>query len=178
MIYNGKFNNESCNNMDDETEIGSADYNEYSDDNAYVGYMYGTKESMTYEQTHENKNSSNIKLIIDEWFEKNLIKYTKYIEDTIWCNDRSIIADLNDGTIGNGVGKNATTYSAAYRVYRSGIPNLQCQNLNDRFTVSSDNGNGSLTYPIALLTADEAILAGNGYLGYSENTYLVNGSWW
>ena len=53
-------------------------------------------------------------------------------------------------------------------------PNLLCNN-NDKFTVNTDKGNGDLKYPIALLTVDEAALAGgkSGVMNY--NYYLWTG---
>ena len=40
---------------------GSSNYNNSVGDNAYVGYMYGTSGSTTYEATHLNTNNSAIK---------------------------------------------------------------------------------------------------------------------
>ncbi|MBR3134124.1 MAG: hypothetical protein IKG56_01515 [Clostridia bacterium] len=37
---------------------------------------------------------------------------------------------------------------------------LSCENVVDRFTVSPDNGNGKLTYPVGLLSYQEAYLLG------------------
>ena len=49
------------------------------------------------------------------------------------------------------------------------VPNIACVNESDRFTVSNTNGNGALTYPVGLLTADEIIMA-----GATGNTNEVN----
>jgi len=64
-------------------------------------------------------------------------------------------------------------------------PSLECANQNDRFTVNETmtgrlNGNAALTYPVALLTSDELMLAGNGHFGNSSSsTYLVTQeTWW
>ena len=57
-------------------------------------------------------------------------------------------------------------------------PSLKCPSKNDSFTVSSVNGNGKLSYPVALLTGAEATLAGNGYPGYSEDSYLTTGDFY
>jgi len=49
----------------------------------------------------------------------------------------------------------------------------------DKYTVGSDKGNGLLTNPIGLITADEIMLAG-GSIGHNltNNTYyLYDGSW-
>ncbi len=41
------------------------------------------------------------------------------------------------------------------------MPTLKCGLKNDRFTVSDTNiGNGALTYPVGLITADEAAMGG------------------
>ncbi|MBO5120548.1 MAG: hypothetical protein J6C28_02530, partial [Bacilli bacterium] len=47
----------------------------------------------------------------------------------------------------------------------------------DSFTVSSSKGNGSLIYPVGLLTADEYTLAGSGNKGYSTTSYLHTGQY-
>ena len=120
-----------------------------------------------------NENNSTIKTYIDNWYKSNMINYTNYLEDTVWCNDRSI-NQLN----GWDKDKNATTYLyfGGYGRLRAGSsPSLECANLNDRFTVSSSNGNGKLTYPVALLTADEIVLAGAKWNTAHSNFYLYTG---
>lgn len=58
-------------------------------------------------------------------------------------------------------------------------PSLKCTSNNDSFTVSTENGNGKLTYPVGLLTAEEATIAGHGLQGYSEESYLnINDYYW
>jgi hypothetical protein len=52
---------------------------------------------------------------------------------------------------------------SAYGRISSGNPSLSCSNKNDSFTVSNGIGNKSLRYPVALLTADEVVLAGGKY---------------
>ena len=182
LIYNGTPIDGKCETQTGEaTQIGSSSFNESYDDNAYVGYMYGTVGSTTYAATHANTNESTIKTYIDNWYNQNFDAIaTAKLEDTVFCNDRSTKAyDAN--TIGNtsyssygdlGYGKNKTLYGAAHRAtYYSKNPNpsLVCQNQNDKFTMSSQNGNGKLTYPVGLITLDEVVLAG-------FNTYYSNES--
>ena len=51
-----------------------------------------------------------------------------------------------------------------------------CQNANDKFTVSSNKGNGALTYPVGMITADEIIYAGaDGNFSTNSTFYLNNG---
>ena len=61
-----------------------------------------------------------------------------------------------------------------YRLSINSSPSLNCINENDRFTVSEKNGNGDLTYPIALLTADEIAYAGAVYKNNNTSYYLYN----
>ena len=98
-------------------------------------------------------------------------RYSNYIEDSIWCNDRSIAPD----SPGQGYGTNATNYSGRYRLNINKTPSLTCTNDNDKFTVSKTIGNGELTYPIGLLTADEVSLAG-GVWNQESIYYLKTGS--
>ena len=38
----------------------------------------------------KNTNDSLVKHVVDDWYEKNLRIYSRFFEDTIFCNDRSI----------------------------------------------------------------------------------------
>jgi hypothetical protein len=101
-----------------------------------------------------------------------MTNYTDYLEDTVWCNDRSIYS-------GKGYGTNSTSYSAENRINENKTPSLACVNDNDRFTVSSSNGNGDLDYPVALLTADELSYAGVALETSNLTNYLYTGqTWW
>ena len=151
--------------------IGTSAFNENYNDNAYVGYMYGTPGSSTYEATHANTNNSTIKTAIDSWYNANIkdTEYEQYVVDTIYCNDR----ELQSGT---GVGKTKSYYKARERLYSNKIPSLKCTQENDRFTVNSKvsevTGNGALTYPIGIITADEVAYAGGTYSTGNSKYYL------
>ena len=127
-----------------------------------------------YEATHANVVNSAIKKKIDTWFSSsnlNTPENLEKIEDTVYCNDRSISGS------GLGYGKHATNYMAYNRLSSSTtkIPSLECTNQNDRFTVNdTTNGNGALTYPVGLLTADEIALAGGVYDKTNSDYYLYN----
>ena len=125
-----------------------------------------------------NTTNSKVKTTIDTWYQTNMLDYTDSLEDTIWCNDRSIDRGPlkgkdEDSSITNGDNfNNYTLFGARGRNVRTKKPSVICPNDNDKFTVSPENGNGALTYPVALLTADEMTLAGHGSLGYSSSSYL------
>jgi hypothetical protein len=183
MIYNGTPTNGQCLASGLETQIGKLAFNTTYNDNAYIGYMYGTKASSTYDLTHENINSSTIKTAIDTWYNTNLINFTDKISDTEFCSDRSI-AD-NAGTwssndTAKGYGKNYTVYGAYNRTVAQDLPILTCQNQHDRFTVSDKTiGNGNLTYPVGLITIDEVEMAGvNWKTNSNTKFYLYTGSYY
>ena len=173
IIYNGTPTDGKCETQTGtSTQIGKSKFNTSRDDNAYVGYMYGTAGSDNYEATHANTNDSTIKTYIDNWYSQNFDETTtSKLEDTIFCNDRSTkaydantIGDISMSTYGDlGYGKNRTFYGAAHRASNYSTnpnPSLVCPNQNDKFTVSSKNGNGKLTNPVGLITLDEVVLAG------------------
>ncbi len=125
-----------------------------------------------------NTTNSMVKDTIDTWYQNNMTAYTDYLEDTVWCNDRSILSGPLKGKDEDSSSNTYTYFSARGRNFVSPYkPSVICPNINDSFTVSSSNGNGALTYPVALLTADEATLAGHGRSGYSSSSYLYTGQW-
>ena len=93
MIYSGEDTGSvtDANRTGETTQIGTSAFNEQSNDNAYVGYMYGTPGSDTYEETHANINDSTIKGIIYTWYQTNLASYSSYIStEQGLCNDRRV----------------------------------------------------------------------------------------
>ena len=178
-------------------------FNSDDRDNAYIGYMYGTPRSTTYDATHENINDSTIKKTVDKWYEDNLkTSYANYLADTLFCNDKTLASSsigYNNTALGYGTKK--TYYASEGRLeYSSGMtsittskPTFKCaetaNNTYSRFTVdvaTLSNGNktnGDLKYPIGLLSADEVSYAG-AYKYYQTNRsyYLYNSSitssWW
>ncbi len=129
--------------------IGISAFNSSSDNIAYVSYMYGSLGSVA--NARENTTDSTIKGVIDTWYKDNLnTNYGKYISTTaVYCNDRTYI-----------VNGSYTYFGGFTRVYLYKTPTYDCTETDDKFTVDSSTGNGKLTYPIALMTADEVNYAG------------------
>ena len=162
--------------------IGESVFNAADNDPMYVGYMYGTSGSLASNRT--NTNNSIIKRVIDTWYKDNLnINYGKYISTTaIYCNDRSNPAG------GYNTGKSTFLYGADTRLETNKTPTYDCTNVNDKFTVDTSTGNGKLTYPIALMTADVVSFAGgvvfedtkawSWYNYNSANGRSAGISWW
>ena len=159
--------------------IGESTFNTNSDSPKYVGYMYGNTDA-TLEEARTNTNDSTIKTAIDDWYTNNMTSYTKYLSTTaVYCNDREV-----------GSGTYSTTtpfYYAAYtRLDTNKTPTYDCTNDNDKFTVDASSGNGKLTYPIALMTADELAYAGGVAYTDSPMWYYTNSTlesstgtqWW
>ena len=158
-------------------QIGRSAYNSSRNDNAYVGYMYGTVGSDSYEGTHANTNDSTIKTYLDSWYKTNIEDkgLSSYVSDTLFCNDRT----FNSSNSGTGTGTSVTYYRWYYGPWSSTgrqYPRLTCTEQNDRFTVDNEViGNGDLTYPIGLVTTDEVVLAG-GYNTTNSEYYLYSGN--
>ena len=153
-------------------------FNSSYNDNAYVGFKYGTPSSSTYEATHANTNNSTILTNLETWYNNNLKTYADAIADTEWCNDKTNVTDTTYdpwSITPNGLGyaKNVTYYGATQRlVGTSGTgPSLKC------------NGELSkITSKVGLITADELALAGYAYGSGNITTYLQENAtdtyWW
>lgn len=184
LIYNGSPQNGTCPEKNSNSFIAKSNYSDDLHDNAYIGYMYGKTNSFNYDATHANTNSSVIKTVIDNWYDTNLKNYRDEISDTLFCNDRTIAQNSSSfsGYTSLGYSTYQTIYSTYSRLFdTSDKPlstpqiSLKCPNQHDRFTVRNTTiGNGNLSYPIALLTADEAILTGilGSYSISTSNSFL------
>ena len=159
-------------------------FNTNYNDNAYVGFKYGTVGAGDYALTHANTNKSTILTNLEAWYEKNNLKnYEKVIADTVWCNDKTNVTDTSynpwgySNVTGLGYGTNVTYYGATQRlVGTSGSaggtgPSLKC------------NGELSkINSKVGLITADELALAGYAYAKNNTTTYLQENAtdtyWW
>ena len=154
-------------------------FNEKYNDPMYVGYMYGTSNATAIDRS--NTNNSTIKDKIDTWYEQNMTSYTKYLSTTaVYCNDRSNPAG------GYNTGSTSFYYGGYTRLITNKAPTYDCTDTNDKFTVDTSTGNGKLTYPIALMTADEVSFAGGVYEKNAPAWYYYNSAngsstgniWW
>ena len=177
MIYAGT----KPNATGSDTYITSDAFNDYRDNPAYVGYMYGNTLNASLAQTNANEISSNAKTELENWYKTNIedAGLSSLIADSGFCNDRTLSSQANNG---NGYTTDVATYYATYyRYYTSKIPTFKCADAaNDLFTTSTASiGNKAATYPIGLVTVDELMYAGfvDGYM--NRLTYLYqNGYYW
>ena len=123
-------------------------------------------------ENSSNSDSLNLKNTVDKWYTSNVYAYEDFLEDTIWCNDRSV-AEFN-GWQKDGNAAKRLIFKAYNRVQK-GTPSLTCANAKDRFTKNTANGNGKLTYPTGLITSDELMYLGKN-IKESSKTYLNSSS--
>lgn len=129
-------------------------------------YVFTLKngETMTYamERAFANVNSSTVKEKIDSWFAGHMID--GFLEDTIWCNDKNYFYFDFFGR--------QSPYYVPYD-YNGRQSLISCPNMSrDGYSVTTESGgNGTLTYPVGLLTYPEYRLAG-------AISYLTTGEKW
>ncbi len=151
-------------------------YNEYRNDNKYVGYMYGTQRTgsagsegtptTSYTQAHANNYDSDIKKILDDWYKTHLkISYGQYIDPNAgFCNDRKINTQPNQwwsSDTSMGYAKNVTVYVGWNKLRNASsdnanikhLPTFKCSQTSDIFTLpnakklnGSDYGNHKLIH--------------------------------
>ena len=119
-----------------------------------------------------NSYDSVAKSTVDSWFNNRITNKRDELEDTIFCNDRSVV----EGVL-KSKDENSTTgaiFGPSKRVFEKGEdgdyhPSVDCPNQHDAFTVNDTvRGNGDLTYPVGIMTIDEAMLV--GIAGYNESS--------
>ena len=160
-----------------------SEFNINKNDNAYVGFKYGTPGSSTYEATHANTNNSTILTNLETWYTNNLKDYADKIADTVWCNDKTNVTDTTynpwgySNVTGLGYAKNLTYYGATQR--------LVSTSKSAGGTGHSLKCNGELskvTSKVGLITADELALAGYAFKQNNATTYLQENAtsnyWW
>ena len=139
--------------------IDTVNYNISSDNKSYVNYR-----------------TSNIKEVIEDWYESNIFykpdgvtrntTLTDLVFDSPFCNDMS--ERISDSEVYFGSYDRFTAEDAFF----VSSPQYKCTSDAYKYTVS----NGSLTYPVGLLTADEIIYSGGSQIYYSH--YLITDEWY
>ena len=139
-----------------------------------------------------NKYDSALKQTIDNWYEHALINYSNYLEDTVFCQDRTMAYEENglNPNGGNPTGGNRKTlfykqssYDEVERqksyLYNS---NLKCKNETDRFSVANEKA--KLKYSVATINFAEALLLfeqeynQNSVYGQKVRAHRLDSSYW
>ncbi|MBQ3142760.1 MAG: hypothetical protein IJB82_04565, partial [Bacilli bacterium] len=139
----------------------------------YTCPQTGTKvniaSSQAYNTSYNNKSyvnykTSSIRTVVENWYRDNIwkngtnTKITNLIADTAYCNDMSEPTTTN-------------LFGAFDRLYTNKSPQYKCASSTYGYTVAK----GDLTYPIGLLTVDEAAYAGGVYTQTNTSYYLYTG---
>lgn len=112
-----------------------------------------------------NTTDSEAKKMIDMWYEKHLLKYKDYIEDTIFCNNRTI-KELNGWNPAGGDMIKSLTFN-----YSEDSSNLSCTNETDKFSIN--NSKARLKYPVGLMTYEEMNLLNNDKARTTSTQYYL-----
>ena len=163
-----------------DTSLGNSPFNQKYNSAEYVGYMYEIGKQ------HGTSKSSDIKTFLDNWYANytDLNKTGTKITEQIYCNDRT--ASTSDVAYST---TNYTTltswnstgtkyyYGANGRVWNSPVsPDYKCPVASDKFTKTTAKGNGKLSYPVGLITADELTFAGLPAGETNNSFYLHTGA--
>ncbi len=103
--------------------------------------------------------TSTTKIYIEEWYKNNILNkgYDNKIVDAGFCNDMKMIDENN--------------FNSYERNIINKSPSLKCPRITDLLK----QNNNTLTYPIGLITLDEASFAGGKYSSANINYYLYSG---
>ena len=115
-----------------------------------------------------NKYDSALKVTIDNWYEQNLINYQKYLEDTVFCQNRLFAYENNLFVPDGGDGpmwfykdiKSDMTDEEKEQADNYNT-NLKCENVTDRYSISNEKA--KLKYPVATINLAETLLLNNNF---------------
>ena len=110
-----------------------------------------------------NQTDSTIKTYIDNWYSNNMTSYTTYLEDIIFCNNRSQSNSTTNGWNPDGESV-STSMLFNYTL-------LSCTNDTDKFSVS--NNKAKLTYPVGLASYKEMTLLNRDILRKTGQNYWL-----
>ena len=122
-----------------------------------------------------NVKESNAKVKIDAWYKANMTSYTSKLEDIGFCNDRTYYNFNKSGWNKDYSNYSRWLYFSSMLRLGNRKLSLVCPRQLDKFSVSVDNGNGKLTYPVGMITAEEMAYAGGVILQINTSYYLYNG---
>ena len=134
----------------------------YHSANARVKLTDGRNITQIIDDLRINKVDSPAKEAVETWFQNNLVEYQKFIEDTIYCDNREIkdLGPFNpDGSTSN------------YLTYNSNKESLMCSNELDQFSINNEKA--KLKYPVGLPTYSEINILNNKNIRKTGSFYWV-----
>lgn len=137
----------------------------------YVSTDLTDTNNILYEMLYKgnvNTTNSTIKGNVDLWYQNTLLtNFDSYIDDTIYCNNRTI---TNFGGWNPNGGTTDSNYLLQFREY-SVSTDLSCPNITDKFSVS--NNSARLSYKVGLMSSPELNLLNHANARTSANYYWL-----
>ena len=182
LTESGNFDDDGYVIEGQKTSVGYSKFNPNYNSAEYVGYMY------TIGEQHGNSTDSTIKTYLDNWYANytDLNKTGTKITDQIYCNDRT--ASTSDVAYSTTNYTTLTSWNSTDTEYYYGAngrvwnnpksPDYKCPVASDKFTTTTAKGNGKLSYPVGLITADEITFAGLPAGKTNNSFYLYTGDYY
>lgn len=150
------------------TQTTTTAYNSTFKDNMYVGWKY------TLNQVHGTGTSSSIRTYlvgdngITGWYSSSgLSEYLNYIDDGIFCNDRSPSTSNTTSNGSGGAGTTPTYYGGYLRIVSNDL-----WKTNQIISTNCSDSNDIFTEKVGLITSDEILMAG-GFGGINNTNYYL-----
>ncbi len=119
-----------------------------------------------YDATFANVKKSTSLTNLETWYKARLESYNDKLADVIWCNDKKVASSSSEIV--------SFALNERFQTGASMICNDDAmEGKLNKYTVNdTTNGNGDLTYPIGMLTADEIAFAGGSVTGQTSTFYI------
>ena len=130
----------------------SAVFNTSNNEAKYVKYVYDNNGTPT---------DSNLKTVLDNWYNTNMSNVDNKIETSIYCNDTSELTTEEKSALNQNT---SYTYYCPFKRARNGTPTTLCSKKSDAYKLK-----------VGFLTLDEEALAGRSW-GSGMQDYLYNNS--
>ncbi|MBQ8157050.1 hypothetical protein IJ102_01540 [Candidatus Saccharibacteria bacterium] len=143
-----------------------------------------------------NEHDSVAKTAVENWYAEHMTDAAEYLEDTIFYGSKTFASgslSTKDADFGSNFDQCGYSYTdTTIDTFYHGASREKDSSLNDstnmmnavNFDYTDQGGiytvaNGTLKYPVGLLSTTEMIMAGNGYPAYAKGTYIDdNFVWW
>ena len=112
-----------------------------------------------------NNVDSTLKFGLEKWFQNNMMAYTSYLDDVIYCNVRDIKDYEESGFNPNGGAINSS-------IKFKNLDGLKCNSVYDQLSIS--NNIAKLKYSIAIPTYEELSLLNNNLLRKTGISYWTS----
>ena len=156
IIYNGPVSSGSCvRQTGNSTYITTASFNTSSGDEKYVKYVYDNNGTPT---------DSNLKTVLENWYNTNMSNVDNKIETSVYCNDTSELTTEDKSALDLFVDR---PYYCSYKRGINATPTTLCSKKSDAYKLK-----------VGFLTVDELVLAGRSWTVEMQDYLSNNGYYW